>query len=372
MRVLRVVACVGVVFLAAACEKDKERLCTPGETQACLGAGACNGAQACSADGQGFGACDCGGPGTDGGNPDGGDPDGGNPDGGEDVCDIATQAGCEDGERCALVYAQSSASGFGCVPDGTVAAGEACTHPESGADACAGAALCHDGRCTQVCDPDGPESCGPAETCASYSYGQTDGGALAAGLCTATCDPVTQVRLTDNAAACGSADPSQPDRSCFGDFGRPFTCGPGTSRRVHGDVVNPNGEPIYLNSCAPGFLPIFFEETGSTRVVCSAMCTPVETHQGSPSGANGLSPYACADRGAVDAECRFSHYVEATPSGAGNQYGVCMDYQNHLYDDDQNAQTPMVPIPSCTALTTDDGDGDGLADHVSWGCGPRP
>ena len=35
-------------------------VCDPGSTQMCLGAGACEGAQVCVADGSGFGACDCG------------------------------------------------------------------------------------------------------------------------------------------------------------------------------------------------------------------------------------------------------------------------------------------------------------------------
>jgi hypothetical protein len=35
--------------------------CFPGSTQACLGPGACKGAQTCRADGAGYGACDCGG-----------------------------------------------------------------------------------------------------------------------------------------------------------------------------------------------------------------------------------------------------------------------------------------------------------------------
>jgi hypothetical protein len=37
-----------------------ERVCIPGVTQACLGPGACAGAQACTAAGDGYGACDCG------------------------------------------------------------------------------------------------------------------------------------------------------------------------------------------------------------------------------------------------------------------------------------------------------------------------
>jgi hypothetical protein len=35
--------------------------CFPGSTQACLGPGACKGAQTCQKDGATFGACDCGG-----------------------------------------------------------------------------------------------------------------------------------------------------------------------------------------------------------------------------------------------------------------------------------------------------------------------
>lgn len=36
------------------------RVCTPGSTQACVGAAACNGGQACLPDGSGFAPCDCG------------------------------------------------------------------------------------------------------------------------------------------------------------------------------------------------------------------------------------------------------------------------------------------------------------------------
>jgi hypothetical protein len=35
-------------------------VCVPGTTQACVGAAACSGGQACLADGSGFGPCDCG------------------------------------------------------------------------------------------------------------------------------------------------------------------------------------------------------------------------------------------------------------------------------------------------------------------------
>jgi hypothetical protein len=44
----------------SAAEPVLPRVCVPGVTQACLGPGACSGAQACLADGSGFGVCDCG------------------------------------------------------------------------------------------------------------------------------------------------------------------------------------------------------------------------------------------------------------------------------------------------------------------------
>jgi hypothetical protein len=37
-------------------------ICRPGETQRCVGPGACEGGQACLRDGSGFGPCDCGSP----------------------------------------------------------------------------------------------------------------------------------------------------------------------------------------------------------------------------------------------------------------------------------------------------------------------
>lgn len=36
------------------------RVCIPGTTQTCVGSGACSGGQVCTADGLGFGPCDCG------------------------------------------------------------------------------------------------------------------------------------------------------------------------------------------------------------------------------------------------------------------------------------------------------------------------
>jgi hypothetical protein len=45
---------------AVATASAPKAVCRPGETQRCVGPGACEGGQACNADGSGYGACDCG------------------------------------------------------------------------------------------------------------------------------------------------------------------------------------------------------------------------------------------------------------------------------------------------------------------------
>jgi hypothetical protein len=51
---------VGAAPAARQRELAPDQLCVPGMTQLCLGPAACRGAQACLADGRGWGACDCG------------------------------------------------------------------------------------------------------------------------------------------------------------------------------------------------------------------------------------------------------------------------------------------------------------------------
>jgi hypothetical protein len=76
-----VAAAVGVFLAVVACSGgggDTPKVCTPGASVACVGAGGCAGGQACSADGAGYGACVCGGNG--GGNTGGGGGGGGGAD----------------------------------------------------------------------------------------------------------------------------------------------------------------------------------------------------------------------------------------------------------------------------------------------------
>jgi hypothetical protein len=55
----------------------------------------------------------------------------------------------------------------------------------------------------------------------------------------------------------------------------------------------------------------------------------------------------------------------------GNEVGVCFDHTQYQYDSNGDL-VPDAETPSCTTLSNDDADFDGLADHLTWGCGPLP
>ncbi len=202
---------------------------------------------------------------------------------------------------------------------------------------------------------------------------------LEVGFCVPTCDPVTQDRATDGAPACGSPDPLNPMLGCYGLPDGDFICAPvADSTRTHGaePVSAASGNP-YLNGCAPGYLPLMRSSSdSSSEIICMALCTPGETYLGQPENSGGLSPHTCTDRGAtgVTVECRYWHFLEGSAQPAtkwSNTIGFCMDHMQYSWDHDQEPGTASVRFPSCKDLANSDTDGDDIADHVLWGCGPR-
>src|SRR5262249_55630252 len=137
-------------------------LCTPGQSIACVGPGGCAGGQSCKADGSGYEPCDCGGSSTpdaatdsaDGGSNDGASGD--SPDGAA-TCDPLSppgQQGCSAGQKCTwilLADTPAKMGRIGCVPDGTIAIGQACTVGAAGAttgyEACVSGTVCVGGFC---------------------------------------------------------------------------------------------------------------------------------------------------------------------------------------------------------------------------------
>lgn len=313
------------------------------------------------------------------------------------ACDPVAQTGCAAGKKCTWIRTSSSgtpAGALGCAPAGTAAAGAACSYgadgEQTGFDDCRGGLAClaptnasaAQGTCEALCDVSNAGSCTPASSwaCVAYTgYFANSGSAPTAGLCESQCNPLTQVRLSDGAAACGSPDPANPTKGCYGvpatAAGEPtvFTCalaGPANmTERV------PVTGTVYLNSCAPGYEPLLDQSTGSTTPVCVAFCSPVDTTLQSHPSPGGASPYSCQEKGgsATD-ECRFLWWIEApgaTASAWSNGVGFCLDYPSYMYDSN-NDGIPDTTFPSCTALSATAFNFDATQnDPTFWGCVAR-
>jgi hypothetical protein len=225
-----------------------------------------------------------------------------------------------------------------------------------------------------VCNVSTFAGCGTNEACEAYSnFGTTP----TYGGCAPQCDPLTQVRLTDGAAACGSPNPAVPTLTCVGlpsQDSEPsvFTCaGVLSLTNTHRTNAEIAGQ-VYLNACAPGYLPLLVDSSANpTQYDCIALCRPSATYAGNASLRQGVSPYSCPDKGATapGEECRYWWLFEggSTPvSSVTSDLGFCLDYTKYTYG------TPPVPDPSCATLSQLDLNSDGTPDYLEWGCGPHP
>jgi len=273
-----------------------------------------------------------------------------------------------------------------------------------GYDDCAKGTVCLSGECKQICDVNGgAPTCDENHACTRYADFFESGGTAVAGVCDPACDPLTQdLKIGTNKAACGSPMPSMPNKGCYG-FDE-YSCAPTgsqswplTDRQM--PRTNAAGNP-YLNGCAPGFIPLFYEMTGSTKTLCTGLCAALEidnsaAHMGNAKGdatALGKAPTAAAPvaGGATceatargfeqSSQCHFIWwYLEDDSTGElpmafdqspyRDHLGVCMAIAHFQYDSDGD-MTPDKPYPNCatdlpprSAATTGDTD-----DAADWGC----
>jgi hypothetical protein len=226
-----------------------ETECTPGVTQACLGPGACSGAQACRSDGSGWGACDCGMEASGGAAGEGGSGGQAGESGGQAGtageagvagaggqpavdCDPIAQTGCEAGEKCSVVVGGDTSS-FECVAAGAIAAGAACTRTNQGDDCTAGhycvgnVGASSDTTCRPLCETGGSSSC---EVCVRYA----DFPSQEVGVCHPTCDPLAQD--CEGLLSCIYIGEPQP------------VC----ARLSQSTLVPPGGSCQFLNQCTLG------------------------------------------------------------------------------------------------------------------------
>jgi len=405
-------------FAGACSEKSSPpgQACAAGQQIACDCLSGNKGVQICATDGKSYGACQCssgaGGSSSVGGSSNvggmltsgGSGPSGGvgvalggtsaggtsaggamsggaagmaGAGGGPTDCNPIAQSGCLQGERCTWLGAAAPLR-LGCVPNGTVALGETCVRAVGAdeADNCAAGLRCGDELvCRKICDNATEGSCSANHLCTRTSSTPSPNGGSDPGVCLETCNPVTQVRDTDQAPACGSPNPGTPTRGCYGDIDTGFVCASaGNSANVAGSMPA-NGS---LNSCAPGFQALLRSSSApQSPIICVAFCAPAPTSSVQPGNAGGLlgSGHTCANRGA-SGECRYlfllrDSFVPEPPTSLGNTLGFCFVPSNYQYDSD-NDQVLDTPYPSCTTLAPTDVQAplDGEPDNASGACAP--
>ena len=406
-RDLALTTLLGFSIMACAPANSSPPMCIPGDSKACVGASGCAGGQVCQDTGS-YGECLCGA--SDAGNAQdantGRDANAGvdssrtdvgpgdaavasdrstGTDASVDGCNPETQEPCASPARCTWVRIAAEQGHFGCVAAGSVAAQQTCTVGASGEstgfDDCQRGLFCSGtgDTCKAICTLTS-DNCASHFACQQFAGVFANNGAQPAyGLCEATCNPLTQTRDFDGAPACGSPNPAQPSLGCVGRPDFPFTCAhAGDPNRTSDVPAADHGGQVYLNSCAPGYLPLLRRSNADSTVLCIALCQPGPTDQSSPANAAGLvgSAYTCPARGAGGThECRYWWWLEdmtaATwPTSLSNTIGYCIDYTQYQYDSN-NDTIADTTFPSCTTLTSGDSDGNGTADTLDWGCAPH-
>jgi hypothetical protein len=203
-------------------------------------------------------------------------------------------------------------------------------------------------------------------------------GTLGIGFCDSTCNPLTQTRDSDGAPACGSPNPGAPTLGCYGPVNRKFLCTRILSAtKTHGV---PAGVPTYVNSCAPGHVPLRPDSNANTPPVCTAFCRPAPTSSAMPANAAGQpgSGLTCPDKAAPSPhECRyfwwmFEDEMNFMPTPYSNTLGVCFNYPSYLFDSNRDG-TPDMVFPSCAALSPTAHNYDLVfTDAEAWGCVAHP
>lgn len=347
------------------------------------------------------------------------------------VCNPLTQGGCNAGEKCTWINDQDNPpiGHVGCAPDpgtGGIAIGSACTEGPAGPmgfDTCVKGSVCLSGECKQICDnAGGAPACDANHSCQIYADFFEASGMTVAGVCDPACDPLTQdLKIGAVTAACGSPMATMPTKGCYGYDD--YSCAPAgmpvyalTDRAT--PRTNAAGVP-YLNGCAQGFIPFFYEMTGSTKTLCTGLCAPLEVdNTNQPPPAVGVFPGAVENRttltpaqrdkgydraigklpttlkAAGDAVCSpgkkgsrptstckyiWPFLVDRTTMKLPMQFengalldtlGVCQALENFTWDHDMMPATDPMRVPDCTTLPRHvNGDMNPVPDDAAdWDC----
>jgi hypothetical protein len=332
-------------------------------------------------------------------------------------CNPLTQAGCRAGEKCTWLLDALMplyAGHVGCVPDGTAGAGDACAFGapgDTGYDNCAKGLVCGDHRggvgiCKRICDPQGgvPE-CGAMHVCVTSADLFKQSTVMpVAGVCEVACDPLADNDFDGAGSSFEKAGTSCGSDAEVGCYGMPSEGTPphtawycatdvhaasadplGFRHRVPCTVDNGCASPrLDVTSCNQGYLPLVHEMTGSSTVVCVAICKPLDCYAGNcgPNNENrlGAAPHRCTSTDRVGTfittqggeHCQYLWVRERDDIGTllrsptSDSVGFCIDHSKYHYDADGDGQ-PETPLPPCATLPDGFGAGSALG-AADLGC----
>lgn len=307
------------------------------------------------------------------------------------LCNANAQTGCEAGDKCTWIIVQDDPEVLGimgCVDDGGVAEGEACTRGEIGAatgfDNCAAGLFCLGGVCEDTCSTnDTSDACDAGTICGGIiGLYANDTADIATGFCSPTCDPVRQKTVDDTAETfCGEPldENDEQTEGCYGFYSSDATPSYATCANVinptfdHGTNLTqelPDG--VYRNACAAGHtISGFYTSATEGDLLCLSFCEPGDVYEGFTENANGLlgSPYSLTAQGITDPaeECRYYWAFEGADTPLSeSSYGVGMAYNIGIFGSSDG--TTFFPAVSCTLVSIDDTDDSGESDAIEQGC----
>ncbi|MEZ4404631.1 MAG: hypothetical protein R3B06_31715 [Kofleriaceae bacterium] len=272
--------------------------------------------------------------------------------------------GCAANEKCTWITIATMPENVGktgCVPDGAVAQGGACTRGAAGEttgfDDCSAGNICISGTCQDICGFDGSANaaCAAGGHCTQYNalFGNTGEDPIA-GACNPTCNPLTQLQDT-NGQSCGMG------KGCYvlvNTTESYAVCAGAGDVGIGQDITG----PAFANSCVPGGATRR-AEPGQATSQCGALCQPNDVSQGlNEADEGGVAPHTCSALGAAPPDspsegesCRYWWARESfnNLSPFSNTLGWCFKHVRNWIDTNGD-MAGDIPWPRCITLT--DGD----------------
>jgi hypothetical protein len=248
-------------------------------------------------------------------------------------------------------------------------------------------------------------------------FSTSDVAPPAGGVCDTGCNPLSDNDFDGSASAsskstgaCGGS----ADVGCYGypSYGTPPTTAWSCTTDINALSAQPlglrhrvactqanncaaAGPQISVNSCNQGYLPLLYDQTGSSTIICVAMCKPATCYSGNcgasntnrngdPSSVHQCNTTVRLGSFAATEQCQYLWWREVDdtgnflPSPTSDTVGFCMDFAKYRYDSngDNAVNASDNALPSCDTLGSGEGVGSNPAipttyfGGVDLGCVP--